>query len=98
MAIVIGDIHGNLAKAEAFLAFRPDIEHVALGDYVDGPGGMDQDIAVLRLLLDSSAVLLWGNHELCWLAKNPFMLAGYDDYFWPEVIIPHQRWGILIKS
>jgi predicted phosphodiesterase len=35
MALVIGDLHGNLAKTHAFLSYEPDVEHICLGDYVD---------------------------------------------------------------
>ncbi len=30
MAIIIGDIHGDIEKAEVFLEFEPEKEHVAL--------------------------------------------------------------------
>ena len=35
MAIIVGDIHGNVEKVRVFLEYRPEVEHVALGDYVD---------------------------------------------------------------
>jgi len=35
MAIIVGDIHGDREKAQAFLAYRPDALHVALSDYLD---------------------------------------------------------------
>jgi len=65
MAIVVGDIHGNVEKTKAFLAYRPDQEHVALGDIVDsGVEPPSRQIECLNLLFDSSAVLLWGNHDI----------------------------------
>lgn len=98
MAIVIGDLHGNVTKAQAFLVYKPEVEHVALGDYIDGPGGIDQDVAVLQLLLSSRCILLWGNHELCYLLRNPFLLAGYDMYDWPVNTMDDERTRIIEEN
>lgn len=35
MAVIIGDIHGDLLAAKAFLAYRAAKTHIALGDLVD---------------------------------------------------------------
>ena len=35
MAIVVGDIHGDLSMAQAFLSYKPSEIHIALGDLVD---------------------------------------------------------------
>jgi hypothetical protein len=35
MAIVVGDIHGDVEKVQVFLCYKPEVEHVALGDYLD---------------------------------------------------------------
>ena len=32
MALVISDLHGNIAKACAFFCYEPDVEHICLGD------------------------------------------------------------------
>ena len=37
MAIIVGDIHGNVEKTTRFLDYRPDQPHLALGDYVVVP-------------------------------------------------------------
>lgn len=64
MAIVIGDIHGNLNKAKAFLAFNPKALHIALGDYLDSfTEPPARQLEALQLLIESDAVLLWGNHD-----------------------------------
>ena len=79
MAIVVGDIHGNVEKVKAFLAYRPDQLHVALGDYCDSffeP--VERQLECLRLLLESDAVLLWGNHDLHYLDKSPFVCSNYQ--------------------
>ncbi|KAA0894255.1 hypothetical protein [Oryzomonas rubra] len=69
MAIVIGDIHGDLPMAQAFLHYKLETEHVALGDFVDSRDPQvtfDQKLACLDLLLGSGAELLWGNHYLAY--------------------------------
>jgi len=77
MAILVGDIHGNVEKAEAFLSFKPEAEHVALGDYLDSYSEPpSRQLKTLQLLLDSSAVLLWGNHDLAYLKIPPFGCPG----------------------
>jgi len=79
MAIICGDIHGNVEKVQAFLAYRPDQEHIALGDYLDSfyePQG--RQLQALQLLLDSKAVLLFGNHDLHYLKIPPFICTGFQ--------------------
>jgi hypothetical protein len=56
MTIIIGDIHGDLAMTRAFLAYKPEVEHVSLGDIVDSRDPLkpfDEELACLDLLLDS---------------------------------------------
>lgn len=79
MAIVVGDIHGNLDKAERFLAHRPDQPHVALGDYVDSfREPFESQLQVVQLLAASDAVMLWGNHDLHYLSNAPWRSSGYQ--------------------
>lgn len=97
MAIIIGDIHGEIEKARAFLEYEPEKEHVALGDFVDNIKKgitLKDELACLDLLLNSDAVLLWGNHDLVYTPESPWscmsdhMLtlaevdyyAGYSEY------------------
>ena len=73
MAIIIGDIHGDLGKAKAFLAYKPEVDHIVLGDYVDSCSAeitAVQELSCLDLLIDSEAVLLWGNHDLAYLSPS----------------------------
>lgn len=75
MAIIIGDIHGDLTMASAFLDYKPDVEHVALGDLVDSRDPkttLGEELECLELLLASQAVLLWGNHDLAYLPEHPW--------------------------
>jgi len=79
MAIIVGDIHGNVEKVKAFLDYRPDQEHIALGDYVDSffePPA--RQLMALNLLLKSDAVLIWGNHDLHYLLNPPFICTGFQ--------------------
>ena len=77
MAIIIGDIHGNVEKVRAFLEYRQEAEHVALGDYVDSfHEPQERQLEALQLLLDSKAVLLWGNHDLHYLKTAPWFCTG----------------------
>jgi hypothetical protein len=79
MAIIVGDIHGNAEKVRAFLAYKPETEHIALGDYLDSflePQILQ--ILALQLQLDSPAVLLWGNHDLHYLRTPPWLSTGFQ--------------------
>jgi Calcineurin-like phosphoesterase len=79
MAIIVGDIHGNLEKVKAFLAYKPDHEHVALGDYLDSfHEPIERQLECIKLLMDSSAVLLWGNHDLHYLRVPLFQYPGFQ--------------------
>lgn len=79
MAIVLGDVHGNVEKVRAFLAYKPEVEHVALGDYLDSYyEPPERQIQALTMLLDSDAVLLWGNHELNYVDHAPWLSAEYQ--------------------
>lgn len=82
MAIVVGDIHGNLEKAKAWLAYKPQELHIALGDYLDSfHEPPERQMATLELLLESDAVLLWGNHELHYVTSPPWCCSGYQTDF-----------------
>lgn len=75
MAIIIGDIHGDLPLAQAFLAYEPEEDHVALGDYVDSRDPkvpFAEELACLELLIESGSVLLWGNHDLAYTPEHPW--------------------------
>lgn len=71
MAIVCGDIHGNVEKTKAFLAYKPEELHVSLGDIVDSDiEPPSRQIECLNMLFDAGALLLWGNHD------SQYALAG----------------------
>jgi hypothetical protein len=75
MAIIIGDIHGDIEKVQAFLAHKPEAEHVVLGDLVDSRNmrvTLEDELACLDLIFSSGAVLLWGNHDLAYTPERPW--------------------------
>jgi hypothetical protein len=66
--IVISDIHGNYPKLEAFLNYRPDVEHGILGDFFDSYHATDSEmLRAATLAFESGAELLMGNHDLQYL-------------------------------
>jgi len=71
MAIIVGDLHGDIEKAKAFLGYEPDELHIALGDYLDSfIHPPHNQLECLQLLMKSDSVLLLGNHEVHYL-KEP---------------------------
>ncbi|MBK5275555.1 MAG: metallophosphoesterase [Desulfuromonadales bacterium] len=79
MAIVVADIHGDIEKARAFLDYKPETLHVALGDYLDSfIEPFERQLECLQLLMESNAVLLLGNHEVHYLKEPLFQFAGYN--------------------
>lgn len=84
MAIISGDIHGNLAKATAFLAWEPDETHVCVGDYVDSfTESQEQQLACLQMLMESRSLLLWGNHDLHYLPDPLWRCNGFQPMMAP---------------
>lgn len=96
MAIIISDIHGDSKKARMFLEYKPEVEHVILGDLMDSRDygvTLGEELECLELVLSSNAVLLWGNHDLAYTDKPcwpPY--ARFKDTYAPisELITPHQ--------
>lgn len=79
MAIIVGDIHGNVEKTRRFLEYLPEQPHVALGDYVDSfHEPIENQIAVVEMLAASPAIMLWGNHDLHYLSNAPWRSSGYQ--------------------
>lgn len=78
MSLVTSDIHGNYAKAKAFLDYRPEEEHIFAGDYFDSYHASDDDIyQTAKMIFESGATLLWGNHDLMYLNNtHRYMLCS----------------------
>ena len=75
MAVIFGDIHGDINKVKLFFEYKPEKEHVALGDFVDTIKSgitLNDELACLDLLLSSDAVLIWGNHDLTYTPEAPW--------------------------
>lgn len=83
MAIIISDIHGDIHKAQAFLDYKPDAEHIILGDLVDSRNKeitLDDELACLDLIIASESKLLWGNHDLAYTLEEPW--GGFTKFGW----------------
>jgi hypothetical protein len=97
MAIIISDIHGDTSKAKAFLACKPEVEHVILGDLMDSRDygvTLDYELECLELVLSSNAVLLWGNHDLAYSDKpcwEPYARFKGTYALISKLIIPQQE-------
>ncbi|WP_129125940.1 metallophosphoesterase family protein [Geomonas oryzae] len=78
MALIIGDIHGSLRKAEIFLCYRPNERHICLGDLVDSRPlvTLAEELRCLNLLMDSATDFVWGNHDLSYLPEQPWECFG----------------------
>jgi len=71
MSLICGDIHGHHLKAKMFLEFKPEEEHIFVGDYLDSYTASDDDIlTTFEMIMESGAYTLAGNHELPYL-PNP---------------------------
>ena len=65
MAVISSDFHGNISKCLRFLSYKPDEVHVFAGDAVDSFNETPEDQEkCLQMLIESKAILLYGNHEL----------------------------------
>lgn len=81
MALVLGDVHGRIDKVKAFLAYKPEIVHVFAGDYVDSFVQADGAIYEgLKIVIESDAKLILGNHDIHYLDGSPFRCSGYRQY------------------
>ena len=93
MAIIVGDIHGDLKLAKAFLSYRPLVTHVALGDLVDSRKGasFQEEQECLDLLLTSQVIPLWGNHDLSYTSERPWRCYGrYGEMAFREQFQKHK--------
>lgn len=75
MAIIVSDIHADIKKAQIFLSYKPDAEHVCLGDLIDSRDPkvtFEDELACLELILASDATLIWGNHDLAYTLLRPW--------------------------
>jgi hypothetical protein len=79
LAIVVGDIHGDIEKTRAFLDYKPFELHIALGDYLDSfTEPFEKQLECLELLINTKAILLLGNHEVHYLLAPLFQFPGYQ--------------------
>jgi hypothetical protein len=77
MAIIASDFHGNYKKLRLFLEYKPEEEHIYLGDILDSfAESPTSQLKCLNTLLESDTKLVWGNHELHYRKKAPFSCSG----------------------
>lgn len=104
MSLITSDLHGNYAKCEAFIEYKPEEEHIILGDFMDSFSASDADIiATFKLAVDNGCVLLFGNHELPYLnnAHRYFRCSG--NRYSPELfhvvnMYKHLLHGALVRD
>jgi len=82
LSLIISDLHGNYGKCEAFIEYKPEEEHIILGDFMDSFSASDAAIiATFKLAVDNGAVLLCGNHELPYLKNaHPYFRCSGNRY------------------
>ena len=84
MSLVVGDIHGNYPKAKCFLEYKPEEEHIFVGDYTDSfVATDDQIIQTAKMIFDSNAIVLAGNHDIQYFSNSTASLrcTGYRDNY-----------------
>lgn len=70
MSLVISDLHGNFAKCKAFIDYKPEEEHIILGDFMDSYSASNDDIiSTFKLAVDNNVTMICGNHELPYLSN-----------------------------
>ncbi len=86
MSLIISDLHGNFAKCKAFIEYKPEEEHIILGDFMDSYCASDADIiATFKLTVDSKCVCLCGNHELPYLINAHAYFRCSGNRYSPEL-------------
>ncbi len=86
MSLIISDLHGNYAKCKAFIEYKPEEEHIILGDFIDSYPASDADIiATFKLAVDSNCVCLCGNHELPYLSNAHAYFRCSGNRYSPEL-------------
>lgn len=80
MALIIGDLHGDIEKLKAFLKHKPDEEHIHVGDICDDWTASDkqiEDTIKLCFVKKSKLINLVGNHDINYMAFPPFNCSGH---------------------
>ena len=99
MSIVCSDFHGNKAKLEAFLAHRPDVEHVIAGDFMDSYCASDADIIeTFDRAVEAGCTLLAGNHELPYLSNAHAYFRCSGNRYTPELFQTVNRYKHLLHG
>lgn len=63
--LVLGDVHGNYTKVKMFLEYKPEEQHLFVGDYFDSfVSTVLQQLETFNLIVNSGAIMLAGNHDI----------------------------------
>lgn len=84
MALCVGDIHGNMQKAKMFLDYKPEEQHIFVGDFADSYHASDKDIIdTLQYVLDYDCIILAGNHDIQYFRNSTTSLkcTGYRNSY-----------------
>jgi len=86
MACISSDFHGNTTKLHRFLEYKPEALHIFAGDGVDSWNEpKENQLEVLKTLVESDCILIYGNHELSYHPIHNMMCSGRhkfgDEYF-----------------
>jgi len=95
MAVISSDFHGNTAKLHRFLEYKPDELHIFAGDAVDSwDEPKENQLKVLTTLIESSCILIYGNHELSYHRTKHMQCSGWHkfggEHFSP--LLDDDRW------
>lgn len=75
--LICGDLHGNYAKAKAFLDYKPEANHYFTGDILDSFIANDNELVeTFKLVMNSDSYIVWGNHELHYLKNAHNYMRG----------------------
>ena len=84
MSLLIADPHADIDKLEAFLDYRPEIEHVIAGDAFDSKVFGDAESLYCWKRIDRELkerpdlfAYVWGNHDIAYLYSPPFTGSGF---------------------
>lgn len=94
--IIASDFHGNLKKLDKFMNYKPDVQHVFAGDAVDSWNEpYECQLQVLKELVESNCILIYGNHELSYHSDYRMPCSGrhsFGETHFPYYINQPDRW------
>ena len=102
MSVISSDFHGNVKKLDKFLNYKPDVQHIFAGDAVDSwDEPYENQLEVLRRLVKSDCVLLYGNHELSYHPDYRISCSGkhmFGTEHFPQYLTKPERWCVAYNA